>query len=121
MYELLEKLLKEDKYKLFHVSSKYLGREVTLNPRIPEYAEESMEDSTTPRVSLASIVEEAIGAADVLGEVDKFYVYELINKPKLVYPTEEQVPDVKQTGEVWAVTPAKLRYIKRVDSFGHLG
>jgi len=114
---------------LFHLSPKNLGKVVTFIPRIPSpEMTVGEEDDETPRVSLSSTVEGCLAAlpfgfVDEKGEyfeTDIFYVYKVVNKPRIHKPTRWQVPDVENTGEVWALSSTRLKLVSKIRSRGEL-
>ncbi len=101
--------------KLYHVSEKYLGKEVMLSPRIPNNQMTKLfgEDSITPRVCFCESVCECLTALgdNIKGKI--LYVYETdigeefeghIKRPSL-----DEVPDVDTSGEIWLLKPCRLK------------
>lgn len=118
--ELLEKALDEmftniQERRLYHVSKRNRGPEITFIPRIPLEAM-SGEDEKIKRVCLSKTIEGALIALGNQFPYDDFicYVYELSNNPKIYKPSKTEVPDVEETGELWALEPAKLKRLYKV-------
>ena len=101
--------------KLYHVSEKYLGKEVMLSPRIPNNQMTKLfgEDSVTPRICFCESIGRCLTALgdNIKGKV--LYVYETdigeefegyIKRPSL-----DEVPDVDTSGEIWLLKPARLK------------
>lgn len=100
---------------LFHVSYKNEGKKIRFSPRIPDTEETAgEEDEITPRVSLSHTIEGCLSSMAPPVDTDIYYVYKLVNEPKLYKPTKEQVPDVERTGEIWALTEAELVLIHKI-------
>jgi len=100
---------------LFHVSYENRGKKIRFSPRIPDSEETAgEEDETTPRISLSPTIEGCLSAIAPIIDTDIYYVYQLINKPKLYKPTKEQVPDVEKTDEIWALTDTELVLIYKI-------
>lgn len=120
MFDLLEKCFEKKFDDLYHVSWKNLGSSVTLNPRVPSQEQTlGEEDEVTPRVSLAPTIANCLSA---LGwDADEYYVYKLVNNPKLHEPTEEQVSDVQRTKEIWALSPATFKLVYKIRFKGLVG
>lgn len=117
MRELLEKIMNEDiaeQDNLYHISEDYFGKTVTMKPRLASYMRGSFgEDIKTPRVSLSTSVMGALAALDITMDGAEFYIYKLTNSPELYVPTEDQVPDVDVTKEVWALSLVELEFISK--------
>lgn len=126
--KLLERCLEEKEFStLYHLSPKKLSS-LVLKPRIPS-PEQTVgeEDEVTPRVSLAPTIGNcllALGGGFIEGtdnsfiETDEFYVYKMINTPKLFTPNRFQVSDVNKTNEVWALSPVNLRLVSKIKYSG---
>lgn len=96
-------------------------------PRVPQTRIEgcvACEDNVTPRICVADSVVNALKAMPRSGEIIKkmrklrlpiiIHAYYLEQENKYVYcPTEDQVPDVKVTGEKWLLKAPKK--VKRKD------
>ena len=97
------------KGELFHISTKPL-KDLKLNPRVPNnfLVKEGFEDGTTPRVSFASNVDDALKAMSMNLKGKKLYVYRAPPGTDYKIPTTKQVPDVKITSERWVLSPVEL-------------
>lgn len=110
--------LEQKEIKLYHLSRDEINE---LVPRIPE---SDFEDQETPRVCFAKDIQGClIGInedADITGET--FNVYS-ITTDNYYEPTEDEVADVKITGEVWITEPVKpdfeyqIKIIEQRDSY----
>ncbi len=105
----------------FHLSSKSLGKNPTLLPRVPESASD-IEDRTIPRICFAPSIEEclrAIAGSDVWSLVLKrreiFHVYGVHGKTKTIVPTDDQLPDRYRTNEVWRLSETTLKFLGKVE------
>ena len=99
------------------------------------------EEAETPRICTADTIQHALlgipGCADVMQNIQKFdmriyiHVYYLTSED-IKFPTEEEVPDVKETHEVWIlsepqkiirqdyeITDFKTRYHKDLNGIKH--
>ena len=85
------------------------------------------EDNTTPRVCFADTIVGAWKAMphQMIGtDCIMLFVHVpayIPSKEYIVFPTEEQVPDVNITGELWSVKPVRMELIGTIviqDSFG---
>lgn len=103
--------------KLYHVSEKYLGKEVTLSPRIPNNQMTKLfgEDSITPRVCFCESVCECLIAIGDNLEDKELYVYEIviderveISRGTIKYPDTTEVPDTDTFREIWLLRDCKL-------------
>ena len=103
--------------KLYHVSEKYLGKEVMLSPRIPNNQMTKLfgEDSITPRVCFCESVCECLTAIGDNLKDKELYVYEIviderteINRGTIKRPDTTEVPDTDTFREIWLLRDCKL-------------
>lgn len=108
------------KMKVFHISRKDLGSIVRLEPRIPEFHADG-EDRVIPRICVAPTILGCIRALElpssIVGEEAFFdvnkdgkpyplYLYSSkVNVLDLRQPTNEEVQDYYNTGELWITAP----------------
>lgn len=95
----------------------------TLNPRIPDnyFTKHGYEDNKTPRVCFAPSIGKALIGLGRPVDDEEFYVHIPANRVDQKYihkPTQKEVPDVKQTGEMWVLKPVKLKCIGKVKVVG---
>lgn len=101
---------------LFHISEKALDG-VTLYPRIPnnELTRNKKEDYSTPRVCFSTFIEGCLQSINTSACCKDYNIYIPCEIPDSQYiPTIEQVPDQMLTGEVWVLSPVKLKYYSRL-------
>ena len=93
----------------------------SFKPRVPKtrvIGKFVSEEAETPRICTADTIQHALlgipGCADVMQNIQKFdmriyiHVYYLTSED-IKFPTEEEVPDVKETHEVWILSePQKI-------------
>lgn len=98
--------------RLYFVTDKHLGSSMILEPRIPEFTS-SMEDQVTPRICVASTIQQCLTAIEVSSalETEKvnekiYYVYyTTYDDSTTVRPTSDEVSDAYSTGELWILEP----------------
>lgn len=109
--------------KLYHLSEENLdGR--TLSPRVPKNSLTSwgVEENGIPRISFCPSVSKCLIAISRNIEGKEFYVHTIdtnktdVNKVSnnIQHPSEELVPDVRYTHEVWVKTPVVLKMIGKI-------
>lgn len=98
----------------YHLSRRYLGREVVLEPRIPSGAAVG-EERATPRVSVGMDVEDCLLAITWVKATGRtFYAYRLADDVEPVEPPRGAVPDVGDTRELWLLEPARFELVAEV-------
>jgi len=113
---------------LYHISMEN-NDGVKFEPRVPLHRMNG-EDPVTDRVCFAPTIEGALKAIDLLPyneflpEVFFFVhmpvnVLELINDGAIYEPSEGEVPDVKETGEVWCMEPVEMRCVSFAHAYYH--
>jgi hypothetical protein len=105
----------------FHVSSNWLGNTFTLTPRIPTgpYVDEGgwvIEDTTTPRISLATSLRKAYKAVNASMKWDDLYVYGTRNDIDVVVPFGDTRPHSPRNP--YGPTFSLSRYLDWVESKG---
>jgi len=114
---LLEKMLElkqdeSEKY-LYHLAAVNYGPVFRVEPRVPD-KEETLEgeDSITPRISLAPSITKAIRALGpfMIPLTKVLWVYKTSKDEAgdIYAPSEDEVPDVEETDEVWSKHPLTL-------------
>lgn len=108
----------------YHASMEYLGETKVFTPRVPP-KKMLDEDNITPRICVCESPNgciEAIQIASYARTANNWYapiyIYVAIVDDKfIIHPTENMVPDVKRSGEIWITTPIefKLFGIYKVD------
>lgn len=102
-------------YDLFRVDRTCCHGRV-FRPRVPinNLTEFGREDSTTERVCFATTINGALSAVEAdVGST--WYVHTpFISRPRSMVPSEQQVPDMSVTGEVWVLQPVPLVCIGRI-------
>lgn len=91
--------------RFWHLSDKFLGREVILLPRVPRDRALG-EDEHTPRVCVASRVEGALVALRNVYYVPSFWHVYCVLVPWEWLDLGE-VPDASETGELWVLRPVE--------------
>lgn len=103
---------------IYHVSKTNIDGD-TLYPRIPTnfFIKHGYEDNKTPRISFSNSIAGCLAGLSQNIEGMKFYVYEPedYNKIKTMGINVAQVPDAGVTGEVWVVSPVKLKLIAEIE------
>lgn len=107
-----------------HCSSKYLGKEVVFNPRIPK-DRMSYENDNVPRICMSTSIDGCLTAIDTMYtwfEGDRLvYVYVcIVDEKYVIHPTVEDVPDVLFSGEVWSTVPTTLKHILTIQLVDYL-
>lgn len=102
---------------LFHISDSYIGTNPVLEPRVPEFACFN-EDEHTPRICCSLTIpgcfiakETSFQLLDNLSSQD-YYLYSAdVDLDSVYQPTNLDVPDSWQTGELWVVKPQEFKYV----------
>ena len=105
---------------LYHLSETDLNNK-TLTPRIPhnKFTENGYEEGKTARVCFAPTIDGAMMALTGDKTNKRYYVHTPVNEinPKYIsHPTKHDVPDSHLTGEIWVLTPVKLKCIGIIET-----
>lgn len=105
----------------YHLSEVNLDGK-TLEPKVPSnfLIDNGYEDGTTKRVCFAPFIDNALTAMSDNLEEKEFYVH--VPDGRLTgfkHPTIRQVPDVKITKEIWALSPVKVKCIGKLKVTGY--
>ena len=100
---------------VYHISSKFLGKQPKFQPRIPQSRMQD-EDDTTPRICVAERIEDCyvayLGSGNSFcSRIPKMHVY-ATNGNSSVPATS--VPDYKYTKERWLLEAAHMEYIGEI-------
>lgn len=108
---------------LYHLSETNHDDKV-FKPRIPDtvwinYWGTPEEDIKTKRICFSKTISGAFLAIDFKGKYRTLYLHipeniKNIPESKIVFPTEEQVPDAEYTREVWITCPIKMKCIAKI-------
>jgi len=104
---------------LYHVSTDNHGSTVSFSPRVPNtyMIQKGLEDNKTPRICFSHTILGALKGinGDLKGK--KFHIYTTINTPSLevFIPSNDQVPDAQDIGEVWVLNDADLMKIGMIE------
>lgn len=98
---------KTDQY--YFLSDKYLQ---TITPRVPDnrLTRRGYEDNKTERICVAPSIEQCLFSIGIYNkEIKRFYVYRPSKSDYIHHvPTEEEVPDINITDELWLLEPVNL-------------
>lgn len=109
------------KQNLYFISEDNMDNK-TLYPRIPKnfLTKNGYEDDTTKRICFSTSIDKCLIALSQNLKGKEFYVH--IPKPgselDIEYPTIQQVPDCKITGEVWVKNNVKLKTVSKIKVVG---
>lgn len=87
----------------------------TLLPRIPDnfFTRNGFEENATPRVCLSTSIDGCLMALGRNIQGQTFQVYS--TKPSIIYyPSTDEVPDCKITGEVWSLDGLRLQPLFKI-------
>lgn len=94
---------------LLHLSNCPLGPSVVLRPRIPR-DRAPFEDRRIPRICVAPRVEGClIALSGCYYNRGRWWVYE-VDDVEMAAVEPHQVPDARESGELWLLTPTRFRY-----------
>ena len=101
--------------KLYHLS-KISMNDDALAPRVPlnYFTKNGYEDSKTARVCLSTSIDGCLRALSQNITGLELYVHVADGNYKAYYPSVEEVPDCKVTGEVWVTKPVTLKCIGKI-------
>ena len=99
---------------LYHISLDNHDGEI-FHPRVPKNRM-LLEDDKTPRICFSEDLEGCLQAIEMM-PAPHWEQFFFVHKPELVhpgtspfyYPTEDEVPDVNETGEVWCLEEVRMR------------
>jgi hypothetical protein len=100
----------------YHLSEKYHGKTVWFDPQIPSKMD-PVEDHKIKRICFAPSIEKclmAIGGYDdwkttiITNPKQKYFVYAIHGHSKVFKPTNDLVPDIFRTDEVWRLESTRL-------------
>jgi len=103
------------KFKLYHVSQKYLGKEVVLTPRIPPG--QSVEElrsryAKVPRICCSDTIERCLLGITKLKIQKLMYVYEPVGNYQVDWDSPRHATsDWDITDECWIVEQCKFRFV----------
>lgn len=115
--------MKKIKYddKLYYISIENISNN-TLLPRIPDnyFTKYGYEDNIHKRVCFCKTIEKCLMALSINCKDFVFNVYEVddINNYQIFKPNTKEVPDSYLTGELWILTPVKLKFIGKIKCIG---
>lgn len=115
--------MKKIKYddKLYYISIENISNN-TLLPRIPDnyFTKYGYEDNIHKRVCFCKTIEKCLMALSINCKDLVFNVYEVddINNYQIFKPNTKEVPDSYLTGELWILTPVKLKFIGKIKCIG---
>lgn len=89
-----------------------------IKPSIPDnyFTRNGYEDNKIKRICFSNSIDGCIMGISYNCTGKEFYVYQpiSIDKTKIIYPTKDQVPDCKVTGEIWYLKETKLKCIGKI-------
>lgn len=105
--------------KVYRIHFSDCGTECLMNRKVPKNAMYG-EDTTTKRISVCTNIIGCILALQIPydcceanifeGRKEELYLYSAeVPVEKLYQPTEEEVPDVWKTGELWLLEPTRFK------------
>lgn len=106
----------------FHLSTKYHGKKVLFEPRVPISASEG-ENKIIPRVCFTPSLEQCLMAIEGYDDWrtiffthhnQKYFVYTIHGNSKIFTPDNNMVCDAYRTKEVWRLIPTMLYYRGKV-------
>jgi len=92
--------------KFYYVDTQSL-HEVKFFPRVPMHRCKG-EDDTVKRVTVALTINGALIAMPKTKHIDDIYYIHSCECDSYIIPTEEQVPDIMYTGEIWLTEPVQM-------------
>lgn len=99
---------------MYHVSVYYLGKKVTLTPRVPSTVMPN-EDNETPRVCFAPSVEQCLLGIHGVATIDKTYTNKvgwfLYHTDEILEPAGSRVPDYHRSKEHWSLTSIEVKFV----------
>lgn len=107
----------------FVTNSERFEDSMILYPRIPKSIDiENNEDYITPRICVSNSVIGCLNSIqNNLGGGCSLNIYKCYVKNKEIYrPTSREVPDVKDTGEVWLLKPTEFYRIMKIKSSNNI-
>jgi len=100
---------------LYHVSSKYLGEEVTLIPRIPpsqSLQERQGKYRDVPRICCSDTIEQCLRGITKLHLEKRMYVYRTVGKIDVDWDSPRQAcDDWEVTDEAWLHEPTRFKLV----------
>lgn len=97
--------------RFLHISTDYLGPQVTFHPRVPLCASVS-EDRTSPRICVAATVELCLKGLTFLRTEHVMYVYQAIQPESIDWDSPRRlVPDWEVSEEVWITQPCRFKFL----------
>lgn len=126
MYEVFERFLetalvnhREDKANLYHLSEDDHPVGTVYSPRVPDnyMTQKGLEDNKTPRVCFSTTILGALKGinGDLTGKKFFIYVPRDIEDIKIMYPTDDIVPDARDMGEVWVTSDVTLLQVGKLE------
>lgn len=83
-----------------------------LKPRIPKNRMPS-EDDKTPRICVSTSIAGCLAAVQGLKEGNTVYIHTCTSEA-IIQPTNDQVPDIFFTGEVWITESVEMELIGKI-------
>ena len=111
--------MKKIKYnkKLYFISEQNINKNI-LFPRIPNnyFTQHGYEDNKHERVCFCKTIEKCLMALSMNCKDLVFNVYEVDNVDdyQIFKPSTIEVPDSNITGELWILTPVKIRFVGKI-------
>ena len=107
------------KFRMFHISDKYLGDDITMTPRVPSgqsLSEIHSKYKLIPRICCSDTIEKCLAGITKLKIKEEMYVYELKDRKVQIDwdSPRDCCDDWELTDEVWLIEPAKFKYVKKI-------
>ena len=105
--------------KLFHVSNKYLGEEVVMEPKVPlgqSLTERVGKYKDVARICCSDTIEKCLIGITKLKVEKVMYVYQPVGKFSIDWDSARNAcDDWELTDECWIVEPTKFKFVTAIE------
>lgn len=114
----------ERKTYFYHITDQKLEPGTVWGPRVPDsyIIQKNLEDNQTPRICFGTTILGAlkgISGAEINGKTLHVYVPGNYGSLEIHYPTNDEVPDAEDLGEVWILNDVELVHVGTIKITGH--